>query len=81
MWDRIKRRIVEHEIWTSIFRHGYEDSKRNRLLMVKGNVWLHVHPSRIPRHALRLRYTWGLGGITFLMFLVTAVTGVILMVY
>ena len=81
MWNRIKRRIVEHEIWTSIFRHGYEDSKRNRLLMVKGNVWLHVHPSRIPRHALRLRYTWGMGGITFLMFLVTAVTGVILMFY
>jgi hypothetical protein len=30
----------------------------------------------VRRHATRLRFTWCMGGITFLMFLVTAVTGV-----
>ena len=81
MWDRLRRRIVKHEIWTSIFRHGYDDSGRNRALMILSNVWLHLHPARLPRHAIRLRYTWGMGGITFLFFLVTVVTGVVLMFY
>ena len=43
-----------------------------------------VHPFlEIPvrRHAVRMRFTWCMGGLTFLMFLVTAVTGIYLMFY
>ena len=80
-WEEIKNQITQSEVWQSIFRHGYEDTPRNRILMVSGNVWLHLHPSKVRRHATRLRFTWCMGGITFLMFLVTVVTGVYLMFY
>src|SRR5216117_971876 len=78
-WDEIKEQVTESEVWKSIFRHGYDDTPRNRILMVSGNVWLHLHPSKVRRHATRLRFTWCMGGITFLMFLVTVITGVYLM--
>ena len=77
----LKKKMMESEVWKSIFRHGYEDTPRNRALMIMGNVFLHLHPVRIPRHALRLSFTWGMGGITFTMFLVTVVTGIFLMLY
>src|SRR5712671_2851096 len=80
-WDEIKQQITESQVWQSIFRHGYDDTPRNRILMVSGNVWLHLHPSKVRRHAVRMRFTWCMGGITFLMFLVTTVTGVYLMFY
>src|SRR5258705_9385391 len=80
-WDPLRRRVTESQVWQSIFRHGYDDTPRNRILMVSGNVWLHLHPSKVRRHATRLRFTWCMGGITFLMFLVTVVTGVYLMFY
>ena len=80
-WEQLKRDVTESQVWQSIFRHGYEDTPRNRILMVSGNVWLHLHPSKVRRHAVRLNFTWCMGGITFLMFLVTVVTGVYLMFY
>src|SRR5438445_454778 len=80
-WDEIKRQITESQVWQSIFRHGYDDTPRNRILMVSGNVWLHLHPSKVRRHATRLRFTWCMGGITFLLYLVTVVTGIYLMFY
>ncbi len=75
--DKFKR----SEIYKSIFRHDYKDTQRNRALQVVDNVFLHLHPVRIPRHGVNLRYTWGMGGITFFLFLVLTVTGVILMFY
>ena len=73
--------IIESQIWKSIFRHSYEDTPRNRVLQVMSNVFLHLHPAKVRRHGLRMRFTWCMGGITFLMFLVTVVTGVVLMFY
>ena len=80
-WNEVKRQITESQAWQSIFRHGYEDTPRNRILMVSGNVWLHLHPSKVQKHAVRMRFTWCMGGITFLLFLVTVVTGIYLMFY
>lgn len=80
-WTDVKQQITESPVWQSIFRHGYDDTPRNRILMVSGNVWLHLHPSKVRRHATRMRFTWCMGGITFLMFLITVVTGVYLMFY
>src|ERR1039457_852997 len=80
-WNETKRQITDSQAWQSIFRHGYEDTPRNRILMVSGNVWLHLHPSKVQKHAVRMRFPWCMGGITFLLFLVTVVTGVYLMFY
>lgn len=49
--------------------------------MIRSNVFLHLHPLRIPKHALKIRFTWCLGGITFFAFLVECVTGILLMFY
>ena len=70
-WERLKQQIVESPVWRSMFRHGYEDTPRNRILAVSGNVWLHLHPSKVRKHGVRLKFTWCMGGITFLMFLIT----------
>ena len=80
-WEDIKRDIVESHVWRAIFRHGYEDTPRNRVLMVTANVFLHLHPAKVRRHGVRMRFTWCMGGLTFLMFLVTVVTGIYLMFY
>ena len=79
--DKIKSDIVESHVWKSIFRHGYEDTPRNRVMMVTANVFLHLHPAKVRRHAVRMRFTWCMGGLTFLMFLITVITGIYLMFY
>ncbi len=74
-----KRPGLLQEIRRSVQRVPNEDTPRNRLLRITHTVWLHIHPTRVPRHAVRMRFTLGAGGITFLLFLVTVVTGVLLM--
>ena len=80
-FKEIQNQVLSSQIWTSSFRHGYADTPRNRVLQIASNVWLHLHPVKIHRHALRIKFTWCMGGITFLLFLSTVVTGVILMFY
>src|SRR6516162_9702146 len=53
------------QLYTSIFRHKHDDTPRNRALGVLSNVFLHLHPAKINRDAVRYSYTWGMGGITF----------------
>ena len=67
------------QLYTSIFRHKHDDTPRNRALGVLSNVFLHLHPAKINRDAVRYSYTWGMGGITFYLFLVLTFTGVLLM--
>ncbi len=74
-------KLRKTEVYKSIFRHKYDDTPRNRALQIVDNVFLHLHPVRVPRHATNIGYTWGMGGITFLLFLVLTLTGVILMFY
>ena len=45
------------------------------------NVFLHLHPVRIRKSGIKLRYTWCMGGLTFFLFLVVTFTGVLLMFY
>jgi len=69
------------QVFTSIFRHKHDDTPRNRALGVLSNVFLHLHPAKINRDAVRYSYTWGMGGITFYLFIVLTLTGVLLMFY
>ena len=45
------------------------------------NVFLHLHPVSVRKSGIRLSYTWCMGGLTFFLFLVETVTGVLLMFY
>src|SRR5438270_9796596 len=49
------------QVYTSIFRHKHDDTPRNRALGVLSNVFLHLHPAKINRDAVRYSYTWGMG--------------------
>ena len=44
-------------------------------------MFLHLHPARVNRNAVRYNFTWGMGGITFYLFIILTLTGVLLMFY
>jgi cytochrome b6 len=69
------------QLYRSIFRVKHEDTPRSRALSVLTNVFFHLHPAKINRDAVRYSYTWGMGGITFYLFIVLTFTGVLLMFY
>jgi quinol-cytochrome oxidoreductase complex cytochrome b subunit len=73
--------LTETQLWTSVFRHGRPDSDRNRVLVMLSNVFLHLHPVRIRKSGVKLRYTWCMGGLSFFLFLVLTFTGLLLMFY
>jgi quinol-cytochrome oxidoreductase complex cytochrome b subunit len=76
------KEVQETQLWKSIFRVSHDRSDpRNRSLAVLSNVFLHLHPAKINRDAVRYQYTWGMGGITFYLFIVLTFTGVLLMFY
>ena len=77
VWQRVK----QGPLWKSLFRHGYPDSRKNQSLAVFTNVFLHLHPVKVRRHALAIPYTWCMGGLSFFLFLVLTVTGVYLMFF
>jgi len=74
-------RIRNSQLWKSIFRHPAPVDRRNRVLVVLSNFVLHLHPVSIKTHAVRPSFTWCMGGITFFLFLVETITGVLLMFY
>lgn len=78
---QLKQKIINSDIFKSIFRHTYEDTPKNRILQIMSNVFLHLHPARVNRDAVRFKYTWGMGGITFLLFIILVISGVYLMFY
>jgi quinol-cytochrome oxidoreductase complex cytochrome b subunit len=79
--DTVKKAITDSTIFKSIFRHGYADTDKNRSLQIVSNFFLHLHPVRLKAHGFNLRFTWCMGGVTFLLFLIELVTGILLMFY
>lgn len=68
-------------VWKSIFRRGPALTNRNRSLAVFGNLFLHWLPVKVREKSLRVRASYYLGSITFLLFLVLVLTGFLLMFY
>src|SRR5690348_15693973 len=68
-------------LYKSMFRVKHDDSERSRALSVLTNVFFHLHPAKINRDAVRYSYTWGMGGISFYLFIVLTFTGILLMFY
>ena len=71
----------ETQLYRSIFRIKHDEEPRNRALSTLNNLFLHIHPAKVNRDATRYSYTWGMGGITFYLFIVLIFTGVLLMFY
>ncbi len=51
---------------------------RGRMRLVMDNILLHLHPPKVPQRALRLTYTWGLGGLSAFLLVLLIGTGVLL---
>ncbi len=73
--------VRNSQIWKSVFRHPAPLDRRNRIVVMLTNFFLHLHPVSIKKQGIALSYTWCMGGVTFFLFLVETVTGVLLMFY
>jgi quinol-cytochrome oxidoreductase complex cytochrome b subunit len=78
---RVRRALSENRVFKSVFRTGYPSTPRNQALIMFNNVFLHLHPVRMRRESLKVTYTFCLGGLSFFLFLLLTVTGVLLMFY
>jgi len=80
--EQLKKEVVDSQLWRSVFRGGvWKDTPRDRAAHIIGNVWLHLHPVKVRPRALKWAYTWGMGGISFALYLLLTLTGVALMFY
>jgi quinol-cytochrome oxidoreductase complex cytochrome b subunit len=75
------QRLRETRVWKSIFRRGPARTNRTRSLAVFGNLFLHFLPVKVREKSLRVRASYYLGSISFLLFAVLSITGVLLMFY
>ena len=78
---QFRRALTENRVFRAWFRTGYPSVPRQQALIMFNNVFLHLHPVRIRRESLRITYTFCLGGLSFFLFLLLTVTGVLLMFY
>lgn len=46
---------VESQVRKSIFRVGIPNTDRKRVLIVLGNVFLHLHPTKVRTSGVKLR--------------------------
>jgi quinol-cytochrome oxidoreductase complex cytochrome b subunit len=65
----------------SVFRRGSGTAEQEEAAAIFGNVFLHIHPVRVHNNTLRPGYTLGLGLISFYLFLILVVSGVLVMFY
>jgi len=76
-----KRYLTENRVWKSLFRTGYPDNEEKQSRIMVDNLFLHIHPAKVKKHSLKISYTWGLGTITTILFLMLAATGIWLMMF
>jgi cytochrome b6 len=76
-WERLRAT----QVWKSIFRRGPARTNRTRSLAVFGNLFLHFLPVKVREKSLRVRASYYLGSISFLLFIILTVSGVLLMFY
>jgi len=65
----------------SFFRSAHLSGARQQVALVANTFFLHVHPVRVHPHSLKATYTLGLGLVTFFLFVIASVTGILLMFY
>lgn len=69
------------EIFQSVFRTGWPRSLKDRSLVMTNSFFLHLHPVKVRKRTLAFLTTLGLGMISFYLFVILVVTGILLMLY
>ena len=68
-------------VWRSIFRNPLPSNDLERSATSFTNFFLHIHPVKVHRNSLRPIYTLGLGLVSFFLYVILVLTGVLLMFY
>ncbi len=68
-----------NKIYDSIFRHRFDNTGLTKSKIMFSNVMLHVQPVKIHKRSVKFKTTMGMGLITFYLFLILALTGILLM--
>ncbi len=79
--DAVKKAVMANPIYKSIFRTGYPNTVLKEMSVMRSSFYMHIFPTKVGEHGLKLRYSWCMGGITFFLFLLLSVTGLLLMFY
>ncbi|HEY3329057.1 MAG TPA: cytochrome b N-terminal domain-containing protein [Capsulimonadaceae bacterium] len=78
--DNIK--LLPYNIYKSIYRTtAFPKTERERSEAFFNSFLLHIQPAKIEKHALRFSYTFGLGLISFYLFLLLTLSGILLMFF
>lgn len=77
----LKDKITHSRFWKSIFRSGLPETNLGRSLVMFNSLVLHVQPVKVRARAIRFTYTFYLGFISFWLFVILTVTGILLMLY
>ncbi len=77
--SRISRWL--NDVRRSVWRIGWPATDKDRAAAMISSLFLHIHAARVSRHVLKPTYTFGLGLIAGILFVVLSVTGVGLMFY
>ena len=67
------------KVYDSIFRHRFDNTGLTKSKIMFSNVLLHIQPVKIHKRSVKFKTTMGLGLITFYLFLILSVTGILLM--
>jgi len=72
---------LPRNVWSSIFRNPLPSNDLERSATSFTNFFLHIHPVKVHKNSLRPAYTFGLGLISFFLFVILTVSGILLMFY
>jgi quinol-cytochrome oxidoreductase complex cytochrome b subunit len=66
---------------SSVCRVGWPMTDKDRAAAMISSLFLHIHPARVSRHVIKPTYTFALGLISGILFLILSATGLALMLY
>ncbi|NOY57313.1 MAG: DUF4405 domain-containing protein [Calditrichaeota bacterium] len=79
---KIIQRIMQGRPWRSVFRTALPiKTSLDRSLVMFNSLTLHIQPVKVRERAIQFSYTFYLGMISFFLFMVLVVTGILLMLY
>ncbi len=77
----LSQKLTGNRVWKSIFRVPNTGNDENRARIIAESFFWHIHPVKVKTHSLKITYTWGLGVISFFLFLLLTFTGIWLMFF
>jgi quinol-cytochrome oxidoreductase complex cytochrome b subunit len=79
LWNAVRE--LPANVWSSVFRNPLPSTDLQRSSTSFTNFFLHIHPVKVHKNTLRPIYTLGLGLMSFFLFVILIVTGILLMFY